>query len=151
MKYVKTVNTFLNYGANLRQTAGGSYFTQDLKLEESRIDIRTFSGGKWIELQLLFDGPDKLDFKSVSSDPALPTMTGRFLDSRYEENISSTLIEDKKVVVTGTVTRLGESTAVSVKTITSLDTGKVVAVLQELIELITEAEFLAGTQVSAQP
>lgn len=145
MRYTKIVGTFLKFENGQRLDAGIAYASQELKLDQNEIIVRTFGHGKPIETHFRLQGPKFLDFVATSDDPAIPEMTGHFLNSDYDECIVSASMPSQGVNVSGVVTKLDQANALSTKTITDLTSGRVVAILQERVEIISEESFKAAT------
>jgi len=145
MKYTKISGVFLKFESGERLETRISYASQEMRLEQHEIIVRTFGNGKIIETHFALQGPKFLDFIAKSDDPKIPDMAGHFFNSDYEECILNARLPDQKVDVVGVVTKLDQSHAISTKTVTDASSGKVVGIMQERIELIGETTFKAAT------
>ncbi len=67
-----------------------------------------------IKTVLTLKGPEFLEYKSKSDDPRLPVSAGRFLNT----------LPDKKLNVSGVVTKLDQRHALSTKTLTDVTLSK---------------------------
>ena len=118
--------------------------SQETKSERHQIVIRTYQNKNRIETILGLDAPDFLDFRSQSDDARIPVITGRFLNADYEECLMSSTMSDQNITISGVVTKLDDSHALSTKTLSDSSSGKVIGVMQERVELILELEFQAA-------
>jgi hypothetical protein len=141
MKYSKIVGLFLNYETGKRIETGIQYSSQETNTADHQIVIRTYENGKVIITVLTLGGADFLDFKSQSDDRRIPKMTGRFLNSEYEESLITCVLTDKNINIAGVVTKLDAAHALSTKILTDIGSGKTLGVMQENIELISKSTF----------
>ena len=144
MRYTKITGTFLKFDSGQRLDTGVSYASQELRINQHELFVRTYGNGKQLETRFELQEPVYLNFVAKTDDATIPDMTGHFFNSDYEDCILSAELPNQKVSVSGVVTKLDQSHALSTKTVTSTSTGKVVGVLQERIELVSEGEFKAA-------
>ncbi len=144
MKYSKITGTLLNFQNGQRMDTGVAYSSQETNSEKHQIVIRTYENKKIIETVLTLEGPDFLSFRSHSDDVRIPMITGRFWSSDYEDSVLSATLTDQKISISGVITKLDPLHALSTKTLTEISSGKVVGVMQERIQLISESEFKAA-------
>ena len=57
----------------------------------------------------------------------------------------SAMLNDDTIRINGVVTKLDQSNALRTKTLTEVASGKIVGIVQERIEIISELEFRAST------
>jgi hypothetical protein len=145
MRYTKITGTFLKFESGKRLDTGVSYASQELRLVQHEFIVHTFANGKQIKTQFLLQGPHFLDFVAKTDDPSIPDMSGHFLNSDYEECILNATLPDQNVTVSGVVTKLDQLHALSTKIVTEITTGKVIGIMQEKIELISEDTFKTAT------
>jgi hypothetical protein len=145
VRYAKITGTFLNFQSGQRIPTGIQYSSQELKSGEHDVVIRTYENGKIIETHAALVAPDFLSFSSKSDDPRIPVITGRFLNLDYEESILNASLPDQKFNIAGAVTKLSDSSSISIKTLTDSSTGKVIAIMQERMDFISESEFKSAT------
>lgn len=141
MKYAKIVGTFLNFQNGDRLGTGIQYSRQETKMTERQILIQTYENDRIINTIFALEGADLLDFTSKSDDPRIPVIKGRFLNSDYEESLINCSLKDKGIDISGVVTKLDQTHALSIKTLTESSSRKIVGVIQERIELISESAF----------
>jgi len=141
MKYTKISGTFLKFDGSQRIQTGVHYASQELKLADSKLVIRTFVPGNIIETEMLLDGPEKLDFKTTSDDPKIPVIVGTFFDSSYEECVMNSMLPEQKIAITGVVSKLDKDHGLSMKTLVDSTSGKVVGIMEERVELISREAF----------
>jgi len=145
LRYTKISGTFVKFDGGQRVEIPIAFSSQDLRFERHEIVVRTFGHGKPIETTFRLQAPEFLDFVASSDDSKIPEMSGHFFNVDYEECVFSASLPEQKVYVSGILTKLDPSHAISTKTLTS-DSGKIVAVLQERVELISEDAFRAAIQ-----
>ncbi len=145
MKYTKISGTFLKFDSGQRIETGVSYASQDIRPPE--IIAHTFANGKFLETVFELEGPGLLDFVARTNDSKTPDMIGHFFSSDYEDCVLSALIPEQKISVTGVVTKLDPTHALCTKTVSEISSGKIIGIMQERVELITEAEFNAATRI----
>lgn len=141
MKYSKISGTFLNFQTGQRIDTGVTYSSQELRSAQHDIVIKTYENNKIIETHLRLKGPKYLEFDSQSDDPRIPVITGEFLNSDYEECILKSTLPDKTIDIDGVFTKLDLKHALCTKTLTDSSSGKIVGMMQERVELISEADF----------
>lgn len=144
MKYTKIKGTYLNFQTGKKMETGILYSKQEQQLTGHRIIIHTYENGRVIETILTLQGPDFLDFESQSDDPRIPVITGRFLNTEYEESLLRSSLPDKKIDIHGVVTKLDDLHALSTKTLIDSSSGKVMGIMQEQVELISASAFKAA-------
>ncbi|MCB0369939.1 MAG: hypothetical protein KDD45_11015, partial [Bdellovibrionales bacterium] len=144
VKYSKISGTFLNFQNGQRISTGISYSSQELHSAQKELVIKTYENNKVIETHLLLKGPKSLEFTSRSDDPRIPVITGEFFSSDYEDCILKSSLPDKKIDISGVVTKIDLKHGLSTKTLTDSSSGKVTGIMQEHVELISEAEFKAA-------
>ncbi len=145
MRYMKITVTFLNFDTGERSNIGTTYASYDLRIKDHEIVAKTFEKGKALETRFHLQTPEYLNFVAKTNDPSIPEMRGRFLNSDYEECIMNADFIEQKLSVNGILTKIDQSHALSVKTMTNSLTGKVVGIVQEQVELISEEAFLTAT------
>lgn len=141
VKYSKISGTFLNFQNGKRISTGISYSSQEFRSTQKELVIKTYENNKVIETHLLLKGPKSLEFTSQSDDSRIPVITGEFFNSDYEECILKSSLPDKKVDISGVVTKIDLNHALSTKTLTDSSSGKITGIMQEQVELISEADF----------
>jgi hypothetical protein len=141
MKFTKIVGTYLNYQTGKRLETGVQYSSQEINFLNHQVFIHTYENGKIISTVLTLEGDNFLDFKSKSDDPRIPTITGRFLNSDYEESLLNCVLTDKNISISGVVTKTDAAHALSIKTLTDVSTGKILGIMHENIESISESLF----------
>ena len=145
MKFTKISGTFIKFDDGQSLNTGVAYASQELRIGQHEIIVKTFGHGKPIETRFSLQGPAFLDFVASSDDPKIPTMTGHFFSSDYEECIMSAILP-QNLTVNGVVTKVDQSHAISTKTLTDNASGKIVGIVQERVELISEDSFKAAIQ-----
>lgn len=141
MKYTKISGTFLKFDSSQRVQTGIHYASQELKLAEGKLVVRTFMAEKIIETELFLVGHQRLEFKTVSDDPKIPIMTGKFFDADYEECVMKSALPDQNIVIDGVVSKLDKDHGLSTKTLVDASSGKVIGIMQERVELISQEVF----------
>ena len=141
VKYSKISGTFLNFQNGQRISTGTSYSSQVFNLDQKELVIKTYVNNKVIETHLILEGPSFLNFTSRSDDPRIPVITGEFLNSDYEDCILKSYLSDKKIDISGVVTKIDAKHAISTKTLTDSLSRNITGIMQEQIELISESEF----------
>lgn len=140
MKYSKISGTYLNFLTGQRISTGVSYSSQEYRQAQHEVVITTYENSKVIETRLILSGPDYLEFSSQSDDARIPIITGRFFNSEFEDCILKSSLPEKKIEISGVVTKIDLNHALSTKTLSD-SSGKTVGVMQEQVELISEADF----------
>lgn len=143
MKYSKVTGTYLNFETGQRISTGNSYASQEFVNENKELRIQTFENGKTIRTALHLKAPKYLEFTSSSDDERIPVITGHFFSDDYEECVLSSSLSEQKIAIAGVVTKIDAKHALSTKTLID-SSGKTVGIMQEQIELISEAEFLSA-------
>ena len=141
VRFTKISGTILNFKDGQRIPTGTHYASAETDVAKKMILIRTHALGKIIESKLQLQGSDDLDFSILSDDSSIPIITGRFLNSDYEEGISAASMPGKNINVVGSLTKLNDLSAVSIKTLLDATSGKTIAVVQERIEQLSLAQF----------
>jgi hypothetical protein len=144
LRFTKISGTFLKFDDGKRLDTGAAYASQDLRLDEHEIVVKTFGHGKQIETRFVLQGPGFLDFVATSDDSKIPVMTGHFFNSDYDECVVTAVLPDQKLSVSGVLTKLDQVHALSTKTLTDTTSGKIVGIVLERAELITEDAFNAA-------
>ena len=134
----------LNFESGKQFDTGVSYSSQETDLAQHKLTIRTYENKKVIKTVLTLEGTGYLKFRSQSDDPRIPVITGQYWSNDYEDCVLSTSLTDKNVKIDGVVSKLDSTTAISTKTLTNTVSGKIIAVMKERIELITESDFNAA-------
>jgi hypothetical protein len=147
IKYSKITGTFLNFQNGQRIDTGISFSSQKLDSEQKVLIIKTYQNNKVIETHLILKGPKFLEFTSRSDDPRIPVITGEFFSSDFEDCILKSALPDKSIDIYGVVTKIDLNRAVSLKTLTDSATGKIIGIVQEQVELISEAEFKVALKI----
>lgn len=141
IKYSKISGTFLNFQNGQRINTGISYSSQQFDSDHKELVIKTYENNKIIETHLILKEPKFLEFTSRSDDPRIPVITGEFFSPDYEDCILKSALPDKKIDINGVVTKLDSKRAISTKTLIDSSSGKITGIMQEQVELISEAEF----------
>jgi hypothetical protein len=141
IKYSKISGTFLNFKNGQRVSTGISYSSQEFRPAQNELVIKTYENNKVIETHLRLKGPKSLEFTSQSDDPRIPVIAGEFFSSDYDECILKSSLPDKKIDIGGVVTKIDLNHALSTKTLTDSASGKITGIMQEQVELISEANF----------
>ena len=144
MRFTKITGTFIKFDGPQRVDTGVAYASQEFKLDQHEIIIKTFGHEKPIETRFILQAPDFLDFEANSDDPKIPVMTGRFFNSDYDECVVSASLPAQQLDINGVVTKLDQTYALSTKTLISTASGKIVGILQERVEIISEQAFEAA-------
>lgn len=146
MKYTKISGAILDFRTGQRREEGVHYESHELKLAEHKILVHTYVENRVIETLFFLEDPDFLSFKTKSDDPMIPVITGRFLNADYEEGFLFSSLPEKKINISGSFTKLDPRHALSTKTLLDTTSGKIIAIVQERIELISESEFISATK-----
>ena len=145
MKYTKITGTFLKFDGGQRIQTGTQYASQELKQADNKLIIRTFETTRVIETELMLAGPLSLDFSSKSDDPKIPLITGRFFDTNYEECVLNSKLPNQNISINGVVSKLDKDNALSTKTLTDSTSGKIIGIMEERVELISQEAFEQAT------
>lgn len=140
MRYSKISGTFLNFATGQHLETGVSYSSQKLLPDQHELLTMTYESDRVIETRFILKAPEYLEFSSVSDDARIPVITGRFLNTDYEECVLKASLTDKKVDINGVVTKLDVKHGLSTKVLTDSN-GKTVGIMQERVELISEEDF----------
>lgn len=141
VRYSKISGTFLNFQNGQRISTGISYSSQELRSDQKELVIKTYENNKVIETHLLLKGPKSLEFIGQSDDPRIPVITGEFFSSDYEDCILKSSLPEKNIAISGVITKIDLKHALSTKTLADSSSGKIMGIMQEQVELISETEF----------